>query len=734
MKRRYKLLPFVIVLPLLVYALAGARPEQNSDYYSRITSKLARELPREHLSRRELNEEIVKQTIHNYIASLDFDRIYFLDSDIQHFKARAETLKQELRDGDNSFAFEVFDTFKERMQDRIAFVDELLEEEFDFGVEEEYRWKRREAPWSEDQEDWDELWRKRIKNEYLRRILQDNNENASTNGPNAVVEDAENVEEDSTSSQEEATDDAKEDTDDVDDAEEAYIPPYLEPDEYIRNRYRQYRHVMEDADDEWILQKYLSSFARAFDPHCDYMFPAAVEDFEIEMKLSLVGIGAVLRPEDGAARVVSLIPGGPASKDTRDRRLRPGDKIIAVAEEDEEPQSILHWPLYRSVRLIRGEKGTKVRLTVIPASDPSGVTTKEVDLVRDEIKLEEREARSDIHSIPDPDGATKQIGVITVPTFYADMEGRNASPDATSVSRDVANILRDMRREDVDAVVLDLRNNGGGSLIEAILMTGLFMESGPVVQVRESTSVSVIPNNDPTIAFSGPLAVLVNRVSASASEIVAAALQDYGRAIILGDSKTHGKGSVQTVKPLGRSDDSGSMKVTSALFYRITGESTQLRGVEPDIVIPSAFDASEFGEEFLDNPLEWNTVQPTMYSTFDDLAETIPTLRQKSETRREEDPRFEAYLEMLDRIRSMNESENITLHKETRREQQRIERELNEIQNQLMDQAGITDTDEDEEEEDHEFSDLVKDEAINIMADWLNLRNQESTEQESDAS
>ena len=726
MKRRHTFFALLLAIPLLAYALAGPRPQHNRDYYTRITATLARELPREHLSRRMLTDEIVAQTIKNYISSLDFDRVYFRAEDINRFEAHAETLKQELLDGDNSFAFDVFETFKARMQNRMDFIDTLLEEGVDFDIEEEYRWKRRNAPWSQDEAEWDELWRKRIKNEYLRRMLQDNN-NAKSDHDDAPAPDTDNdIEQvDPQTDREDHTDQ------DEEDPIAAFIPPHLPPAEFIRNRYIQYQHVMQDADTEWILQKYLSAFARAFDPHCDYMFPAAVEDFEIEMKLSLVGIGAILRPEDGAARIVSLIPGGPASNDTRDKRLRPGDKIIAVAQDDESPVSILHWPLYRSVRLIRGEKGTRVVLTVIPASDPSGLTTKQVDLVRDEIKLEEREARADIRTIPGPDGTTRKIGIITLPTFYADMQGRRGDANATSASRDVARILRDMRRENVEAVLLDLRNNGGGSLIEAILMTGLFIEAGPVVQVRERRSLSIIPNNDPTIAFNGPLAVLVNRVSASASEIVAAALQDYGRAIIIGDSKTHGKGSVQTVLPLGRRDDSGSMKVTSALFYRITGESTQLHGVTPDIIIPSAFDASEFGEEFLDNPLEWSTVRPAMYSVFRNLQNSIPQLRDNSEKRRANDPRFQAYLAMLDRIRAMNESETITLHKETRKEHQRTERELTEIQNQLMDQAGVTEPEDEPKEE--TFSDLVKEEAMQILADWIQFRTK-STEATSDES
>lgn len=716
-KRRHHALLLLLGLPLLAFALAGALPSDNRDYYTRITAALARELPREHLSRRELTDEIVQQTITNFIEALDFDKIYFLAEDVERFEKQAETLRQELHDGDNSFAFEVFEVFKERLQNRMDYVDKLLAAEFDFEIAETYHWKRSNAPWAATEKEWNDLWRKRIKNEYLRRILDKEDEENNTNSVNAVLVDPPNATND-VQQTELSTNKTAGLTNQQNAATSTLLESMQSPEGFIKDRYQQYQFVIEDADAEWILQKYLSSFARAFDPHCDYMFPAAVEDFEIDMKLSLVGIGAMLRPEDGAARIVSLIPGGPASEDTREKRLRPGDKIIAVAQDNEEPVNILHWPLYRSVRLIRGEVGTRVLLTVIPASDPSGVTTKTVDLIRDEIKLEEREARSEIKMIPSPDGSKKKVGIITLPTFYADMHGRGERPDAKSSSRDVAVILRDMRKENVDAVLLDLRNNGGGSLVEAILMTGLFIDAGPVVQVKERRGLSIIPNNDPTLAFKGPLAVLVNRTSASASEILAAALQDYGRAIVIGDSKTHGKGTVQTVLPLGRNDDSGSIKVTSALFYRITGGSTQLRGVKPDIIIPSAYDVSEFGEEFLDNPLQWNTVQPAMYSVFSNLHDVIPVLREKSKTRREQDERFKAYRSLLQRIRSMNETESISLHKQTREEHIRVEQELTDIQNQLMDQAGMPD-EEDDGEENKEFVDLSKEESISILLDWI---------------
>lgn len=729
MKRTF-IINTLIVTALITLGLASAIPDSPRDRFSQITQLLARELPREHLSRRELNDAISGQTLTNYISSLDFEHAYFLQSDIDTFKRQADSLDNDLQEGINAFAFEVFEIYKERVRDRTAYVDQLLNDGFDMTIEESYHWKRDDAAWPADQDAWDDLWRKRIKNEYLRRLLADEEANATTNDTafsitNALAQIENQVEQETTTITTTNSNVATNITTNDDD-ELIYEEPPMTPEEFIRNRYIQYQHVIEDADAEWILQKYLSAFARAFDPHCDYMFPATAEDFEIEMKLSLVGIGAMLRPEDGAAKIVSLIPGGPAAKDKRDNRLRPGDKIIAVAQDKEPPVSILHWPLYKAVRLIRGEVGTRVVLTVIPASDPTGVQTKKVDLIRQKVKLEEREAKSEIETTTNQDGESRKIGIVSLPTFYADLHGKRYSPDYKSASRDVAAILREMRGEEVDGVILDLRGNGGGSLIEAVLMTGLFIESGPVVLVKERRGITILPDNDPTIAYNGPLVVLVNRVSASASEILAAALQDYGRAIIVGDSKTHGKGTVQTVIELGGKSDTGSIKVTNALFYRISGGSTQLRGVTPDIIIPSAFDYMEFGEDYLDNPLEWSTVNPVMFSSYGDLDPIIPELAKRSHDRQSNDERYLAYRSLLERIESMNKRETISLNLAQRREESRTEQELLDIQNKLLDQGQEPDDDEEEEK-----ADLIKEEAMQILADLITLQS-ETSEQNSE--
>ncbi len=693
-------------LPVLLIGVSGFLPPEKEAHLSRIARAVVGEFPRQHLLHREIDDDLSRQMLENYVSGFDYERIYFLASDIERFAQRQAGLGDTLRKGDLVLAGEIFETFKERVRDRLAFTGKLLDQEFDFTVDESYRWKRREAPWCVDQAEWDELWRKRIKNEYLRRLiaktLDEGAETTADPATNRVTETAVAAESGET-----------EDVSKDDDA--ALIDPDLPPAEFIRNRYTQFVQVIEDHDEEWVVQQYLAAFARAFDPHCDYMSPASAEDFAIEMKLSLVGIGALLRPEDGTAMIVSLMPGGPADSDKSDNRLRPGDKIIAVAQGDEPPVSILHWPLYRAVRVIRGEVGSRVVLTVIPATDPTGSTTKTVELVRDEVKLEAREAKSRVETHVRPDGGELKVGVIVLPAFYADMGAKRYEPEYKSASRDVAAILRKLHDEKVDGIILDLRNNGGGSLVEAVLMTGLFIETGPVVLVKERRTVNILPDNDPTISYTGPLAVLVNRTSASASEIVAAALQDYGRAIVIGDSRTHGKGSVQTVLPLGRNEDMGSIKVTSALFYRISGGSTQLKGVEPDIVIPSPYDYMDFGEDSLENPLEWSTVRPVMFSPFDDLSPLLADLRARSGDRQAGDARYVAYRELLGRIETMNASEDISLRLDERQERARTEKELQDVQNRLIEQTG--------DDTDDTKTDLIEEEAIRILADLIRIRN-----------
>ena len=487
----------------------------------------------------------------------------------------------------------------------------------------------------------------------------------------------------------------------------------LSPEEFILERYKQFKLTMDSFDEEMLLQRYLSAFSHVYDPHSDYMSPSSSEDFDINMKLSLVGIGAVLRPEDGAAKIMRIMPGGPADKDGR---LKPGDKIIAVAQGDEETVSILHWPLYKAVRLIRGEINSKVVLTVIPASDRSGSRTKKIDLVRDEVKFEEQAAKSKVREIELADGTTRRLGVITLPDFYADFKAtQKKEKDARRASTDVRRLIDELILEGIEGLVLDLRNNGGGSLVESIAIAGLFIPSGPIVQVKERDRIQVLPDIDPETNYDGPMIVLVNRLSASASEILAAALQDYKRAIIVGDERTHGKGTVQSLLPLG-GKHRGSLKVTTAGFYRINGGSTQLKGVTPDIIIPSYFDVMDLGEDSLEHALPWDSIHKAMYRTWNGPAELIPQLTQQSNQRLEHDTEFQHYLVKRDRLKERFETKTISLSLESRIAEAEAEKELDDIQNgSFLKEPG-------EEVEEDDSKDILLTETLSILSDMIDLK------------
>jgi carboxyl-terminal processing protease len=678
---------------LLIAALTGCgRPEapaadgtppQDKLPVARIASRVADRLPYTHLNGQPFDDVVATNALLLFIDSLDYDHSYFLASDIDEFRKQETLLDDQIRDGDTAFAERVFSRFKERVADRTDYVNRLLDQGFDLEQEETYRWKRDDAPWPADAAEWDDLWRKKVKNDFVAR------EAARLSGITDIDEEADPV------------------------VETNGVPAVvLSPTEAVRERYKQYRLMIEsNLDGEALLQRYLSAFTHSYDPHSDYLSPRGVEDFDISMSLSLVGIGATLRSEDGAAKVMQLIPGGPAEQDGR---LKPGDKIVAVAQGDRPPVSILYWPLSKAVRIIRGEKGTKVTLTVIPADDPSGTRTRLIELQRDEVKLEAQAAKGEIRELPPEEvgGPVRRIGVLTLPEFYADFEkARNGDETARRASMDVRRILREFSTNRIDGIVLDLRNNGGGALSEAIDIAGLFIPLGPVVQVREQRGVAVMPDGDPETVYSGPLTVLVNRLSASASEIVAAALQDYGRAVITGDNKTHGKGTVQTVLPLSRlSDDLGSLKVTTASFYRIGGGSTQIQGVAPDITLPSLFEALEIGEEYLPNALPWSQVRSAGYRPWrESIRPFLPALRQLSQERTATNPDLTALAARRDRLRERMKNPEISLKLSDRIGEFNAEKELEKLQ------------DEELSPEKKDQSDPVLDEALRITVDLSRL-------------
>jgi carboxyl-terminal processing protease len=659
-------------------------------HYGEVAQKVARMLPATHLLQMPLNDEISQKAWTNLITSFDFDRSYFLQGDIDAFSGMQTQIDDAVKAGDVSFPFEVYRVFRARIEERYVFVTNLLDKGFTFTEDESYTWKRKDAPWSATQEAQDELWRKRIKNEILvQRIGRELDQAAASNKVAAATNAVPPVADGGTNA-----------------------PPVLSPSENIAKRYKQLMIVIQDMDEEAVLQRYLSAVAMAYDPHSDYMSPMRKEDFDIDMNLSLFGIGAQLRAEDGTAMIMEIIPGGPADRDKRAIRLTKGDKIIGVGQGNGEIEDIVHLPLNKTVRKIRGKKGTKVVLSAIPASDPSGTTTKIIDLVRDEVRLEEQAATGRVVRVTLPDGSERKLGVVKLPTFYGTMDKRPNQPGYRSATLDIAKQLAAFNGENVAGLILDLRNNGGGSLREAVSLTGLFVRSGPVVQVREARQIAVlpVPNMDSAMAFRKPMVVLINRTSASASEIVAGALQDYGRAVLVGDSQSHGKGTVQTVMPLG-AEKLGSMKVTTASFYRITGSSTQRKGVASDIVIPSTLDGIDIGEDKLPGALPWTQIEPALYIPVADAAKAVPQLREQSAKRLAANARYVRYCTLVRHVQEVYEKKDVPLEIEARRKLMKAENEMRKLE----------DEEEDAPRADGKEDDVVLDEAFNILSDLVTL-------------
>ncbi|MBP7274832.1 MAG: carboxy terminal-processing peptidase [Kiritimatiellae bacterium] len=639
---------------------------------SRVSRILAAVIPRVHLFQQPVSDAIAAKAVDLYLDALDPDRIFFLRSDEEQFRRDSANLARDFRDGNLAFAWQVQDRFDARVRNRLEFVRQTLSQGFDLQSKEEYEWRRNKAMRAADEAAWDDLWRRKLQHEYVARMVSVK-----------LAEDSGTKEEPAAATGSVRTPGAAELEREViaNGGAEGLEDRELTPEEFLAKRYRQYERLIGAPDSETIVAAFLSSFTMAYDPHSEYMSPMQTEDFDINMKLKLVGIGAVLTSEDGAAKIERIMPGGPAELDGR---LQPGDRIIAVGQDDQTPEEILHLPLSRAVRKIRGSKGSRVTLVYWPAGDISGSTERRIELVRDEVKLEESAAKSKVVELPGADGQVRRMGLITLPEFYADFKPAGDS-EARRCSTDVKRLLKELEGQNIDGIALDLRNNGGGSLQDAIDLAGFFIRSGPIVQVRSARQVEVHSDPDPEMLYAGPMVVLVNRMSASASEIVAAALQDYGRAIVIGDSKTHGKGSVQALLPLEvRGADLGSFKVTNASFYRINGQSTQVEGVKSDIVVSSVFDGMKIGEEYLENAMPWSVVDPAFYATLSDQAPPMDILRGQSEQRRNGDAAFQKREELLKRIRERTNANRISLNFEERLAMARADRELNEEQRKLM--------------------------------------------------
>lgn len=727
-------------LIMVATVLRSAETENNTvleprDHFPAVARQVVSILQRGHILQMPFDNRASARAWTNLLTILDYDRSYFVQSDIDRFEPMTFKIGDAIKAGDVSFAYDVFKTFRERLDERHTFVTNFLANPVDFSVDESYVWKRKQAVWPASREEQDDLWRCRLKNEYLGFIIarELDQVEGKTNrvaaagveeGQEAVAEAADNS--DGVATEKMAGAEAAE-TPTVPEASTVELPADImtnlanraaslmaqTPEEFVGRRYQQFKIVIDDADSDWIFQRYMSAVAAAYDPHSDYLSPEKKEDFDIEMNLTLSGIGATLRPEDGAALVVDLIPGGPAARDARDIRLRPKDKIVGVGQGDGVVEDVLHLPLSKTVRKIRGKKGTKVVLMVVSGADPSGMSVRLVDLIRDDVKLEEQAATGRVERVTLADGSERALGVVVLPMFYGTMQ-RPGTPGFRSCAEDVAKEIARLNDHNIEGLLLDLRNNGGGSLREAVSLAALFLHSGPVVQVREAWQVQVLnlpPSGGP--AFRKPVVVLVNRSSASASEIVAGALQDYGRAMIVGDSKTHGKGSVQSVLPLS-GKNSGSIKLTSANYYRINGASTQLRGVVPDIVVPSLIDALDVGEDQLPNPLPWTRVDSTDFKQLFDMKPWVIAVKERVAERLAKSERYVSYSRLVQHIREMTQKTDVPLEYNARREVAQTEREMRKLQ-ESVEGGGEAET------KDGKKDDLILEEALLALSDLIDV-------------
>ena len=546
-------------------------------------------LDNNHYRKIHFNDSLSSVILDSYVQNLDNSKTYFTAQDIASFERYRYELDDLTKKENVDPAYEIYGVFKNRFDERMKYVmDHLVNQDFDYTIDEYYETDREKEPWCKTEAELNEVWRKIVKSQALSLKL------AGKGTP--------------------------------------------EIKKTLAERYdRLIKSYTKDVNTEDIFSIYMNTITEAYDPHTNYFSPAAADRFKQSISLSLEGIGARLQTDNDYTKVVEVLPGGPAEKS---KLIAPNDRIIAVGQGDDgEMVDVIGWRIDDVVKLIKGPKGTKVRLSILPAE--TGVTgkPKEIELVRDKIKLEDQQAKKDIIHY-NKNGKDLKLGVITLPSFYMDFEAyQKGDPNYNSTTRDVQKLIKQLQAENVDGMVLDLRNNGGGSLAEAIDLTGLFIKNGPVVQVKSSANrIEVGSDDDPDMVYAGPLVVLTNRFSASASEIFAGAIQDYNRGVVVGES-TYGKGTVQTVIDLHQfindpKNEVGQLKLTFQKFYRVTGSSTQHKGVTPDIKLPSALDSDQFGESSSPSALPWDEIRGTLYQKTPVINDKILAGLNKSHTDR----------------------------------------------------------------------------------------------------
>ncbi len=659
--------------------MAGDSPLAPTREQRQATRIITDYMQRYHYRAVALDDELSGQVLDRYLEVLDPNRQVFLAADVSAFEVYRDRLDDALRRAELEPAFVIFERYRERLSDRVAHAVSLLGKDFDFSRQEYYEYDRSAAPWPADRAEWDDLWRRRVKNDVLSLRL--------------AGKDGEEIR------------------------------------ETLQRRYETLLRQARQFSAEDVYQLFMNAYTATVEPHTAYFSPRTSENFSINMRLSLEGIGAALRSINEYTVVQRVIPGGPADLDGR---LQPEDRIVGVAQEDADFVDVVGWRLGDVVDLIRGAKGSRVRLQVLPKGAAPDDPPREIALVRDTVRLESQAADSHIVDLPDSLGGLR-IGVIRVPSFYLDIEARlRGDADYRSTTRDVRRLLAELEEEEVAGVVIDLRGNGGGSLEEATDLTGLFIRTGPVVQIRDGSGrITIKRDLDDELVYAGPLAVLVDRDSASASEIFAGAIQDYRRGIIIGEP-TFGKGTVQTLIDLdaaarGRHGPLGQLKLTTAQFFRVNGDSTQFQGVVPDILYPGPGDEAPHGERAYDNALPWARVHPARYRAWGSWEGRMAELRERHQRRTESDPGFRYLREELELMAEGESRTRVSLvEAERRREREARLARVEALEARYRAALGLADGGDDHKVDLEALDRIQVEEAARILTDYIDVQHRQA--------
>ena len=638
-----------------------------------ISQRVTRIIEDLHYARPRIDNSLSSAILDRYLDTLDGNRLYFLHSDYTAFGRYRYELDERVRNGELEPIFEIFNTFRARTAERVEYATALLAEEPDFTLDESFQFDRSELGWATTEEELQEIWRKRVKNDGLSLVLTGKT--------------------------------------------------WEETAELLQARYERLHRRVEQITSDDVFETFMNAVAHTMDPHSSYLSPRNSEEYRIQMSLSYDGIGASLQLEEDYVTVINVIPGGPAQIDGQ---LKPQDRITAVGQgESGELVDVIGWRLDDVVQLIRGPGGTVVRLQVLPAGAAPGTPERILPLIRDKVKLEEQAAKSSVTEVTRGD-QTYRIGVIDVPSFYQDYAARTrGDDDYTSTTRDVERLVTELKAEGIDGLVMDLRQNGGGHLSEATELSGLFIDRGPVVQLRETRgNIQVLDDPTPDVVYDGPLAVLVDRYSASASEIFAAAIQDYERGIVIGQ-QTFGKGSVQNLFNLDRfmrGPGYGQLTLTIGKYYRVTGESTQHRGVMPDIQLPSMVDTDIVGESTRDTALPWDRIQQTPFSADPDLGPYIELLQSRHSERSVTDPDFNHLVNDIAAVGTLRSRDAVSLNLEERTsEREELQAQQLARENERRQALGLEALASVEELDTREPADVLLNQATRVVADMAAL-------------